>query len=533
MEEQAKNSMLLSSKDQGRVDQNSAVCDSIGSDSSLSPVSEQKTEKKKVFVKTFGCQMNEYDTEKMLVLLSSEYEKVDSAEEADLAIVNTCSVREKGEHKLYGLLGRLRQLKEQNPEMVIGVGGCVAQQEGQAIINRSPSVDFVVGTHNLSLIPSLVARSREGTGAQVAIDYRDEWEELSDEFDVMPDEQTIIPSAFNSSVRALVAIQRGCDKMCAYCVVPTTRGPQVSRALPEILKEIRLKARMGAKEVMLLGQTVNSYGVDLEPRIKFSELVRKVAEIEGIERIRFTSPHPAEVRKDFLDLYKEIPSLCPHIHLPLQSGSNRILKLMNRNYKKERFLEIVSSLKEMVPDIVLTTDIIVGFPGETEEDFQETMEMIKSVEFHSCFSYKYSVRPNTKARDVFSPEDEISEEVKTERITRLQREQERITLKLNQLYVGSCMEILVESPTKGLFSYHGRTVHNVPVEYMIDPSEEQQGSVDTLQTNNRQRNALKGQLVRGHVVRATPHGLKALSQRAFEKSLNKDIGSEFEMTSVV
>ncbi len=457
--------------------------------------------KKKVFIKTFGCQMNEYDTEKMLLLLSSEYEKVDSAEEADLAIVNTCSVREKGEHKLYGLLGRLRQLKEKKPSMIIGVGGCVAQQEGQAIINRSSAVDFVVGTHNLSLIPSLVARSREDTNPQVAIDYRDEWDELPDEFDVLPDERTIIPSAFNSSVRALVAIQRGCDKICTYCVVPTTRGPQVSRDPQEILKEIRLKARMGAREVMLLGQTVNSFGVDLNPRMKFSELVRRIADIEGVERIRFTSPHPAEVKKDFLEIYKEVPGLCPHIHLPLQSGSNRILKLMNRNYRKERYLDIVSSLRDMVPDIALSTDIIVGFPTETEDDFLETLEMVKEIQYHSCFSFIYSIRPNTKANQCFSEEDEVPEAVKKARLCQLQSEQEKITLKLNEQYLGHMVEILVESRGKGIFSCHGRTKHNVPVEYTTDLSEKELN--------------LKGSLVEGHVVRATPHGLKVLSRTAF------------------
>jgi tRNA-2-methylthio-N6-dimethylallyladenosine synthase len=459
--------------------------------------------KKKVFVKTFGCQMNEYDTEKMLMLLSSDYERVETAEEADLAIVNTCSVREKGEHKLYGLLGRLRQLKESKPSMVIGVGGCVAQQEGEAIIKRSPSVDFVVGTHNLSLVPSLVHRIQDHKGPQVAIDYRDEWDELPDEFDVLPSSSSIVPSAFSSPVRALVAIQRGCDKMCAYCVVPTTRGPQVSRDLHEILKEIRLKIRMGAKEVMLLGQTVNSYGLDLHQRVSFAELVRRVSEIEGVERIRFTSPHPAEVKKDFINLFGEIPGLCPHIHLPLQSGSNKILKNMNRNYKKERYLAIVDSLREQIPSIAISTDIIVGFPGETDEDFQETMDMITQVRYHTCFSFKYSIRPNTKAKQEFSESDEIPEAIKKDRLTRLQRAQELISFELNQEFLEKDIEILVESPAKGLFSYYGRSAHNIPVELVGYSGEE----------------ITVGQIVKGVVARATPHGLRALSEMAYE--LNK------------
>jgi tRNA-2-methylthio-N6-dimethylallyladenosine synthase len=463
--------------------------------------------KKKVFVKTFGCQMNEYDTEKMLMLLSSDYERVETAEEADLAIVNTCSVREKGEHKLYGLLGRLRQLKEAKPSMVIGVGGCVAQQEGEAIIKRSPSVDFVVGTHNLSLVPSLVHRIQDKKGPQVAIDYRDEWDELPDEFDVLPSSGSMVPSAFSSSVRALIAIQRGCDKMCAYCVVPTTRGPQVSRDLLEILKEIRLKIRMGAKEVMLLGQTVNSYGLDLHPRVSFAELVRRVSEIEGVERIRFTSPHPAEVKKDFINLFSEIPSLCPHIHLPLQSGSNKILKSMNRNYKKERYLAIVDSLREKIPSIAISTDIIVGFPGETDEDFQETMDMITQVRYHTCFSFKYSIRPNTKAKQKFSQSDEISETLKKERLTRLQRTQELISFELNQEFLEKDIEILVESTAKGLFSYYGRSAHNIPVELVGYSTED----------------ISVGQIVKGVVARTTPHGLRALSKMAYELNFKEEL----------
>lgn len=459
------------------------------------------SEKKKIYLKTFGCQMNEYDSEKMLLLLSSDYEKIDDVEKADLAIVNTCSVREKGEHKLFGLLGRLRQLKEKNPSLVIGVGGCVAQQEGESIIKRSPSVDFVVGTHNLSLIPSLVKNSINGNRHQVAIDYRDEWDELPDEFDSMPDENTIIPSAFNSSVRALVAIQRGCDKMCTYCVVPTTRGVQVSRDIKEIVKEITLKVRMGAKEVMLLGQTVNSYGIDLSPRVKFSELVKRVADIEGLERIRFTSPHPAEVRDDFIKLYNEIPTLCPHIHLPLQSGSNRILKLMNRNYKKERYLDIVNSLRDVRPDIALSTDIIVGFPTETDEDYNETIEMLKTVKYHIAFSFAYSKRPNTKAIQVFREDQEVFDELKKTRLRNLQLLQDDITLEINNSYIGSKLKVLVESDSKELSSAYGRTEHNVSVEFF--------------RSNTLVNKPLKGSIIEGVVVRATPHGIKLISSEEY------------------
>lgn len=464
--------------------------------------------KKKIYVKTFGCQMNEYDTEKMLLLLSKDYQRVEDPEGADLAIVNTCSVREKGEHKLYGLLGRLRQLKEQNPSMVIGVGGCVAQQEGEKIIKRSPSVNFVVGTHNLSLIPSLVSNSTKGGSPQVAIDYRDEWDELPDEFDALPDENSIVKSAFNTSVRALVAIQRGCDKMCSYCVVPTTRGKQVSRDSAEILKEIRLKVRMGTKEVMLLGQTVNSYGNDLSPRLKFSELVKNIADIEGVKRIRFTSPHPAEFKKDFIKLYSEVPSLCPHIHLPLQSGNNRILKLMNRNYRIERYLEIVDSLKEIVPNIAITTDIIVGFPSETEEEFQDTMQIINKVKYHSVYSFKYSQRPNTAAK-LFKAEDEVPEVVKQRRLKEFQELQDTISLEFNRNYEGREIEILVESQAKTVSLFRGRSLHNVPAEF------------HALETEKIK----VGDLVTAKVFRSSPHVLKAMTDNNFVNVANDNLSS--------
>ncbi|HMO17417.1 MAG TPA: tRNA (N6-isopentenyl adenosine(37)-C2)-methylthiotransferase MiaB [Oligoflexia bacterium] len=481
-------------------------------------------EQKKVFVKTFGCQMNEYDTEKMLMLLSKDYIRVDTMEEADLAIVNTCSVREKGEHKLYGMLGRLRKIKEEiKPDLVIGVGGCVAQQEGENILRKSPSVDFVVGTHNLSLVPSLVRTSIEKRVKQVAIDFRDEWEELDDEFDALPDKQSIVRSAFNSSVRALVAIQRGCDKVCTYCVVPGTRGRQVSRDVNEILKEIRLKVRMGAREVMLLGQTVNSFGVDLTPRVKFSELVKRVSDIDGVKRIRFTSPHPAEVKRDFLELYKDIPSLCPHIHLPLQSGNNRVLRAMNRNYKVERYLDIVESLKNSVPGIALSTDIIVGFPGETDSEFMETIKVVESVRYHSCYSFKYSIRPNTSAKEIYTDRDEVPEDIKNQRLQYLQSVQDSIGLEINNSYMNGKVELLVETGPKeissemnenklenqglNIKSYRGRTLHNVPIELL---------SVDNL---SDQVNC--GDIILANVVRASPHGLRSITDKYRKILLSK------------
>ncbi len=416
-----------------------------------------------VFIKTFGCQMNEYDSEKILALLSGTYRPVEDPLQAEVVIVNTCSVREKGEHKLFSYLGALRELKESRPDMIIGVGGCVAQQEGERILAKSPAVDFVVGTHNLSLVPSLVARVKDGYGPAIAVDYRDEWEELPEDLEESaPEDRERL--GLSPAVLALVAIQRGCDKRCSFCVVPNTRGPQVSRPAEEIVREVRMKARLGAREVLLLGQTVNSYGIDLSPRLRFEDLIRRIAEIEGIARIRFISPHPAEVRRSFIKLYSEVPQLCKHIHLPLQSGSDRVLQLMNRNYKVSRYLSIVDELKTACRDIAISSDIIVGFPTETEEDFQATLDVVNCVSYNSSFSFKYSRRPGTAALN-FAPEDEILSAIASRRLSELQKLQDQISERNNAQKVGSVVQVLVERINKKISSsVKGRISQNTWVE---------------------------------------------------------------------
>lgn len=392
--------------------------------------------------------------------LADTHFPVAEIEDADVVIINTCSVREKAEHKLFSLLGTLKVAKENNPHLVVGVGGCVAQQEGQAIIRKSPVVDFVYGTHNISLVPSLVKRAVNSSQPQVAVDYREEWEELPDEFIplVKPGVETVIP------LRALIAIQRGCNKNCAFCVVPTTRGPEVSRSVDEILREIRIKVSAGAREIMLLGQTVNSYGKDLSPRVRFEDLLKRVSEISGVERIRFTSPHPQDVRKEFVDLYDSVPQLCPHIHLPLQSGSNRILKLMNRNYSRERYLEIVASLRERRPDIAISTDIIVGFPGETEADFQDTLEIVEKVGFHMSYAFMYSPRPNTVSQATMR-EEQVASDVSSARLYVLQAVQDRLCKERNEAWLGKEVEVLLEDIGRhSSGSLRGRTRHNVLAE---------------------------------------------------------------------
>jgi tRNA-2-methylthio-N6-dimethylallyladenosine synthase len=388
-----------------------------------------QSEKPGLYIKTFGCAMNEYDTEKLKKILENDYQPVDGPETADLILINTCSVRDKPEQKLYSMLGQLQDLKKKNPKLMIGVGGCVAQQEGEAIVKRSKTVDLVFGTHNLSLVPSMVALRKSGSAPQVAVDYRDEWEEL--------------PAGFyeTEKISAFISISRGCNKNCTYCIVPTTRGVEVSRHPNEIMREARIAAHRGVKELTLLGQTVNSYGLDLKPRLKFTELISKIAEIDHIKRIRFTSPHPQEIRQDFIDLVCENPKVCRHIHMPLQAGSDKILKLMNRNYRRDKYISIIESIKARVPEMAVTTDVIVGFPGETESDFLETIDLMKHLEFDHSYSYIFSPRPGTKAAEM---EDPVPYEEKLRWLQFLQKTQEELAAVRLQKWIGQTGEVLID-----------------------------------------------------------------------------------------
>ena len=468
------------------------------------------TGRKRLFVKTFGCQMNEYDSEKLVRLLGASHSPVSEMEQADLVMINTCSVREKGEHKLFSLLGELRELKQTRPELLVGVMGCVAQQEGEAISKRNKVVDLVVGTQNLSLVPSLIESVQAGRGRQIAVDYREEWEDLPLGFAVengensSTEEETLAqPEWTKSRVRALVSIQRGCNKNCSYCVVPTTRGPEVSRDPSEILREISLKARLGAKEVLLLGQTVNSFGRDLEPRYAFETLIREISQIPGIERIRFISPHPAEVKTAFLKLYSEVPQLMPHIHLPLQSGSDRILRLMNRNYKTRRYREIVEEIRSEIPNIAITTDIIVGFPTETEEDFEATMDLVRETQFQNAFSFKYSRRPNTTAIVDFKEEDEVESAVAQRRLERLQTLQTEASKRWNERFLGTDVPVLIEAVRRvekdfGVTQAWGKTPENTPVEIMDSPdwsTRIKPGDIQAIRIQHSSAHGFRGSLV--------------------------------------
>lgn len=382
--------------------------------------------------------MNEYDSQKIAKILEGGYSTCTDPEEADLVIVNTCSVRDKPEQKLYSFLGEMNELKQIRPKLMVGVGGCVAQQEGEKIVKRSKAVDFVFGTHNLSLVPSLIERRRGGSKPQVAVNYRDEWEELP------------LGLSGDSKVSVFVSISRGCNKNCTYCIVPTTRGPEVSRDPAEIEREVKIAVHRGAREIVLLGQTVNSYGLDLEPRLKFAGLLERISAIEGLKRIRFTSPHPQEVRQDFIDLVAENPKICRHIHMPLQSGSDSMLRAMNRNYRREKYMKIIEDLRRRVPEIAFTTDIIVGFPGETEEDVEQTLQVMREVGYDNSYSFMFSPRPGTPAAQL---EETVSPEEKLERLQRVQSLQDSMTTAALQRWVGKDVEVLFEDtdredPTK-------------------------------------------------------------------------------------
>ena len=387
---------------------------------------------KKVYIKTYGCQMNEYDTDKMLEVLRHEnYSQTDCQDDADLIILNTCSIREKAENKVYSELGRLRHLKSANPDLKIGVGGCVAQQEGKSILNRAKNVDFVFGTDNLFELPEML--KMVGKGQNFSRTERHSRQKVRN---FIPD--YTFRQAQNFGVKAHLAITKGCNNHCSFCVVPFTRGVEVSREPEHIIVEAKRLVSTGTKEICLLGQNVNSYkanGTD------FVELLRRLDKLENLKRLRFISPHPKDFHAELADAFVTLPSLCEQMHLPLQSGSDRILRRMRRWYSMETFYEKVDLLRDRLPDATLSTDLIVGFPGETEEEFEMTMEAVKNVRFDLIYSFKYSPRPGTRAAEY--PE-QLSEKVKAERLKVLLETQEKIIREKNEALVGTIQEVLIE-----------------------------------------------------------------------------------------
>lgn len=390
----------------------------------------------KYYIETWGCQMNEEDSEKISGMLRiKNYEAVSSREEADLVVFNTCCVRENAELKVFGHLGILKKLKEKKPSLIIAVCGCMIQQKGMAeeIGKKFPFVDILIGTHNSYKFSEYLNRILGGEKQII-----DVWDKEGDIVEDTPVDRL-------SSIKAFVTIMYGCNNFCTYCIVPYVRGRERSRTPEDIEKEIKDLVSKGYKEVTLLGQNVNSYGKGLEPQITFADLLRRLNKIEGLERIRFMTSHPKDLSDDVIDAISECDKLCDHIHLPVQSGSSEILKKMNRHYDKEQYIELVKKIKSKIPNAALSTDIIVGFPGETEENFNDTLELIKEVKYDTVFTFLYSKRKGTPA---YEYDNQVPEDVKHERFDRLVATVNGICEELNKEYQGKIVDVLVEGVSK-------------------------------------------------------------------------------------
>ncbi len=436
----------------------------------------------KLYIRTFGCQMNEYDSDKVRDVLRQDcgLETTPHPEEADVIVFNTCSVREKAQEKVFADLGRVKQLKRANPRLMIAVGGCVASQEGAGIVARAPYVDVVFGPQTLHRLPGLLARRRASGRAQVDVSFPE-----IEKFDRLPEPRVDVE---DTGASAFVSIMEGCSKYCSFCVVPYTRGEEVSRPFEDVIAEISQLAAQGVKEVTLLGQNVNAWrGEIANARADFAELLRYVAEIDGIERIRYTTSHPREFTQRLIDAHAGIPALAPHVHLPVQSGSDRVLAAMKRGYTSLEYRSIVRRLRKACPGLSLSSDFIVGFPGETESDFAQTLGLAADAGFDSSFSFLYSPRPGTPAAEL---PDGVTREEKLERLRRLQAQLEAQARAISESMVGTVQRVLVEGPSKK------------------DPAE-----LSARTGNNRVVNfagpaALRGKFAEVRISAALPHSLR-------------------------
>ena len=430
---------------------------------------------KKLFIQTHGCQMNEYDSSRMADLLVDHQamELTDNPDEADVILLNTCSIREKAQEKVFSELGRWRPLKEKNPELIIGVGGCVASQEGTAIRDRASYVDVVFGPQTLHRLPEMINAARTTQQPQVDVSFPE-----IEKFDALPEPRVDGPTAF-------VSIMEGCSKYCSFCVVPYTRGEEVSRPLADVLAEIVHLAENGVKEVTLLGQNVNGYRFD---GTDFADLLHAVAAIDGIERIRYTTSHPLEFSDAIIQAHAEIPKLVKYLHLPVQSGSDRVLAAMKRNHTALEYKSRIRKLKAAVPDIILSSDFIIGFPGETDRDFEQTMKLVEDVGFDFSYSFIYSARPGTPAADL---NDDTPMETKKQRLQILQARLNQQGFENSRRMVGTTQRILVSDFSKkdpGMLQ--GRTEHNRVVNFRCDNP------------------GLIGQFVDVRIEEALPHSLR-------------------------
>ncbi|PIS71200.1 tRNA (N6-isopentenyl adenosine(37)-C2)-methylthiotransferase MiaB [Vibrio parahaemolyticus] len=439
---------------------------------------------KKLLIKTWGCQMNEYDSSKMADLLNAAngYELTEEPEEADVLLLNTCSIREKAQEKVFHQLGRWKTLKDKKPGVVIGVGGCVATQEGDHIRERAPYVDVIFGPQTLHRLPEMIKQSQTDDAPVMDISFPE-----IEKFDRLPEPRAEGATAF-------VSIMEGCSKYCTYCVVPYTRGEEVSRPMDDVLFEIAQLAEQGVREVNLLGQNVNAYRGPMHDGeiCSFAELLRLVASIDGIDRIRFTTSHPLEFTDDIIAVYEDTPELVSFLHLPVQSGSDRILTMMKRPHTAIEYKSIIRKLRKARPDIQISSDFIVGFPGETDKDFQDTMKLIKDVDFDMSFSFIFSPRPGTPAADY--PCD-IPEQVKKERLYELQQTINAQAMRYSRLMLGTEQRVLVEGPSKkNLIELRARTENNRVVNF--EGSADLIGQFVDVKITDVFANSLRGELVR-------------------------------------
>lgn len=410
------------------------------------------------WIRTFGCQMNEHDSERLAGLLEVQgYRKVENAEDADVAVFNTCAIREKADTRLYGNLGHIKAIKDVRPHMKIVVGGCLAEKDRDTIIKKAPWVDVVLGTRNIEALPSLLQRVEE-QGIPVV--------EFSETLNVFP---SALPSRRGAKFHAWVAIQYGCNNACTFCIVPTVRGVEASRRIGDILGEVRELCEDGVSEVTLLGQNVNSYGRDIYNTPRFADLLLALDDIPGLRRVRYTSPHPKDFREPVAQAMADSSVVCEHLHLPMQSGSDGILRAMKRSYTSDKYRAKLEMARNIIPGLAVTTDIIVGFPGETEEDFAQTLSLVEEMRFDGAFTFQYSKRPGTQAAVMA---DQLPSSIVQERFERLVASQQQISLERNLDVVGSELEVMVEGVSKkNVSKLTGRTRTNKLVHFAAEAKE--------------------------------------------------------------
>ena len=399
--------------------------------------------RKNLYIETYGCQMNEYDSDRIRTAIDAA--ETDNPKDADVIIINTCAIRGKADQKAFSSLGKFKHIKANNPDVIVGIAGCVAQLYGDKLLKRMPHLDFVLGPRAIPKLPEIISRIEEEKIRALETSY-----DLEELFEIEPYHR-------EGNVTAFVSVQQGCNKRCSYCIVPYVRGDEVNRPLSDILKETRSLVDKGVSEITFIGQTVNSWKQNGD---KFGDLLRAAGDIENLERIRFTTSYPRDITKRMIEAMKEVPQICPHLHLPVQSGSNRVLSMMKRTYTREWYVETVKRLQDAIPDIALSTDIIVGFPGETESDFEETMTLLEETRFDSVFSFNFSPRPGTPAAEL--PEEQSVEKKEAgARLRRLQERQRDISYENNQSRVGLVEDVLVEGPSRNDSSFvSGRTAQN-------------------------------------------------------------------------